>query len=493
MYRIIIVDDEKIIRDGLCSFFENGEAGFKVDAMFDDGTEAIEYLRRNIVDVVLTDIKMSNVSGLDLAHMIYEEKIPAITVLLSGYKEFEYAQLALKYGVYSYILKPVRFNELDEIFEKIREKLDEQKRDIISEKDDFIQVLINQFLLELDAGVYEDQEMILERLNALHLSHDILNLPCVHINLQREADTITVNKKWKHGKDRLDVAIFNVIRNDNISYYTLSSDKKYLNILAMPSREKLFKSPSEFTKKVTELVDVGVSSLNQMFDIEVKNLNTNHFENLIGFAERESANIKIEQISKIKQLIITGVVSNETAAFESSLESLISRLPKLGNNQADNILEDFYNVLKEVIGISQVNITDGNLQNKIENVVRYAASKPKDEMSSILFERAIVYINKNCGNDICLTDVAAYVYLSPMYFGRIFKIHTGESFTDYLINIRINNAMKLLRNGDLKVLEVGKAVGYDNIKYFIRLFKKKTGVTPGEYKKNMRGIEINEV
>lgn len=94
MYRLLVVDDQSVIREGLVAYFQGGELGFTVDAAFEDGEDAIEYLKKHYenIDVVLTDIKMARVSGLEIARYISEKKWNIKTVLLSSYREFEYAQ-----------------------------------------------------------------------------------------------------------------------------------------------------------------------------------------------------------------------------------------------------------------------------------------------------------------------------------------------------------------------------------------------------------------
>jgi len=127
IYKLMIVDDEEIIRSGLAKRVKWERLGYEVVCLFEDGRDAISYLHNNPVDVVLSDIKMCEVSGIELARYI-SENYPAIkVVLLSGYKEFDYAKEAIKYDVCDYILKPVKIEELSGAFLKIRDILDHEK------------------------------------------------------------------------------------------------------------------------------------------------------------------------------------------------------------------------------------------------------------------------------------------------------------------------------------------------------------------------------
>lgn len=127
MYNAIVVDDESIIRNGVSSFVNKCDTGFRVVNTFKDGSEAIEFLEENDVDLVISDVKMSNISGLGLAQYIYENKPYIMVIILSGFAEFEYAKTAIKYNVKEYITKPTNFKELKNLLLKLSAELDSKK------------------------------------------------------------------------------------------------------------------------------------------------------------------------------------------------------------------------------------------------------------------------------------------------------------------------------------------------------------------------------
>jgi len=124
MYKLIIVDDEKNIREGLAACYPWKELGFEVTAVLADGKSALDYVARCRVDVVLSDIRMPKMDGLELAKALFEGYPDITVILLSGYAEFEYAQIALRYGVRDYMLKPVKYDEAIRVFQNIRTMLD---------------------------------------------------------------------------------------------------------------------------------------------------------------------------------------------------------------------------------------------------------------------------------------------------------------------------------------------------------------------------------
>ena len=129
LYKIVVADDENTIRRGICNFIDWKRMGYQIVADFEDGKELLEYLEKHEVDVVLTDIRMAEVGGLDVARIISEKGLPVKVVIISGYKEFDYAREALKYNVVNYILKPIQIDEIEKTFEEIYQQLQQKAQE----------------------------------------------------------------------------------------------------------------------------------------------------------------------------------------------------------------------------------------------------------------------------------------------------------------------------------------------------------------------------
>ena len=126
MYKLLIVDDEIAIRTSLANYFPWEEEGFVVTGVCADGREAIDFINANEVDVLLMDIMMPHINGIEVAQYIYENKLDIQVVLLSAYGEFEYAQTSMRYGVQYYILKPTKYKELQKLFCELRQKMEQK-------------------------------------------------------------------------------------------------------------------------------------------------------------------------------------------------------------------------------------------------------------------------------------------------------------------------------------------------------------------------------
>lgn len=152
MYEIIVVDDELMIRKGISSFINNTSSDFQVSYTFKDGEEAIDFLRDHTVDLIISDIKMVHKSGIDLAQYVYENRPEIKVVLLSGYKDFEYARAAIRYNVMNYISKPTDFDELRSVLNDVKAELD---KTTVTRIDQFFD-RVKQLYADLVAGKREE-------------------------------------------------------------------------------------------------------------------------------------------------------------------------------------------------------------------------------------------------------------------------------------------------------------------------------------------------
>ncbi len=424
MYKVIIVDDEEIIRNGLSMFISGIGSDFEVVASFDDGLYAIEYMKKNNdVDVVITDIKMTKVSGLEVAKYVNENKPSTKVVIVSGYREFEYAQKAIEYNVENYLLKPTRMNEAMKVLNNLKKKLDEEREYLKnyqtnkSRYDDLLPILEEQFFTELIMGSIKDEYAIKQRATLLGIDKDITDKSCCIINIIVKDYDSYVEGKWEYGKDRLEIALRNFINigSEKAKYYQAFNRNGFIKIIA-------------------------ISNTNVMME-ELEKESLMHFNNV-----RET----------VKEVFGLDVEFEIEEKFDALME-ITTYSPRFLEKTDINELH-----------------TNGNCE----------PENDLNDSSSTIITMAKEYIEQNYAKDISLEDVANHVFLSAVYLSKLFKQKTGENFSDYLIEVRMNNAIKLLKDRKLKIHEISELVGYKSDKYFIRLFKKYTGSTPKEYYRN---------
>ncbi len=361
MYRVIIADDEEWIRAGLLYRNDWNAMGFEVAAVLEDGGDVLKLLEKERVDALLTDICMYQVSGLETARVIREKYPWMKVVLLSGYREFEYAKEAMHCGVYEYLLKPVDYEKLREVFAGIKQELDRVQHE-------------EQLLHSLGEEEY-DQMLELTR----HMTGAVL------------------------GED-----------DDSWLAYA------YLKPL-------IHNAPSEIRQVV------------------VKRL----MEHLWAQLYQKDRTLAEEFTGKLKSLDVT-----ENADVAQALSNLLCQL---------------------------------NDELVARNLVPTAKKSRDDSM-----QKACNYINNHLNQDFTYKDVAEYVHLSPRHFIRRFRSEMGETFTDYVLRIRMEAAMRLLDERKILPDDIGQTVGYHDAKYFQQIFKKYTGYTVRGYQKRRENGDENE-
>lgn len=338
MYKAIVVDDEQIIRKGISTFITSADTGFEIAGVFKDGDEAISYLDTHSIELVISDIKMVHVSGIELAQYIYENMPHTRVILLSGYTEFEYAKAAIRYNVKEYITKPTDFGELKSILLKMRSEIDAEQESHINSFFDSIKQLYAALL----SGNEQEAEELLKAL----------------------LDSYT------HDNECLGQYAFNIFQT--------IFDHMYANLK--------IQLPPDFPdyRKLTSI--------------------ENH---------------------------------DEIYSFSSQLLRLIT---------------------------DQINARD----------------KKTDD---IVINKLIQFVNENFSENISLQDAADKVFFAPAYCSRFFRKHTGEKFSNYLLRVRMEHAVKLLRENK-NITEISKECGYRTSSYFTRVFKEYYKCTPSEYMRN---------
>ena len=242
-YRLVIADDENTIRKGICKFIDWNKIGFEVVADFEDGKELLEYIQHQPVDVVLTDIRMAEVNGLQVAKYIYDNHLPVKVVIISGYKEFEYARQALELNVENYILKPIQIEEIEKTFQKIYQQLEENeyqlshKKEIEEDMLELLPELQEQFWQSILLGGLRKKENIVKKRDVLGLKFDI-NMPCAVLMIRIKMDP-KKNKEYYNDKYNRYNLLNNVFSGAsyNVQYYPVYLPKDQLKVVAVANDE----------------------------------------------------------------------------------------------------------------------------------------------------------------------------------------------------------------------------------------------------------------
>ncbi len=530
VYKVLLVDDEILVREAISAKIEWNKLGFELAKDCENGKDAIEFMKENPVDVVLTDICMPYIDGMGLSKFVYENFPQTTIIIFSGYSDFEYAKMAIQYKVAEYILKPVTAKELSEVLVRIKEKLDserqqEQKMDELTKvyhsytKNESL--IISRTLSRLVKGTQE-VETSLKELEEFGISVEGDSYRVVAVDIDVYSDLYEVDDELKKESALMSFVVENIsseiVGNHKAGLAYRDSDNRVC-LLFHTNKPKEFaaeavKICSEIKETVYDTMKLSISmgigkyvnSLDELyksydsaaemlkyrytkgggviFDCEKEVMAGNPMELEQDFKDIASAlrskdeKTLTDTINHIESWMKTGYVRrNKCVAYLHQVLRIIY----------ETVLETEENFQLDDSEIS--NITDARSIEKAVGLIRdyaargleaaLAAGQSSGERQAVM---AIDYLKENYSNpDLSLNHICEYLNISTSRFSSIFKETTGKTFTEVLTNIRMERAKQLLRQTSLKNYEIAEKVGFSDPHYFSIAFKKMTGKTPKEY------------
>ena len=532
MYSVMIVDDEPIIRKGLKKIINWEDYGFKVVCEARDGEDALELIKEHSIDFIVSDIKMHKVTGIELLREIREMGLDTLVLLLSGYDEFSYAQEGIRLGAFDYILKPIDSQKLKNILINASNKLttkEEKDREysvnkVISGEKILYDLLRGKNLMMMDEYISKYN---------LPLIKGKVQVAIVEINeIIISSEDLTENDEWNHLNDMVNELIRKVLEKSDIKYFSLvdSDFGKKIIIVQADKEIEISDLNQSFISVLNSILKVGNeelktklnigvgSSYNQIYSIYKSYLNakealkykyvlgTNRLINVSELAECRQDRF-VYPIEKEKSLISAIIVGKDDSL--GMLKELLKEIAKMLNfdifkinitftqiiyNIYNNVLkkysflEDVYDLSKIVkigfLGVETLEDIENKLIDNIAKLIEIIKEYSLNQSDNIV-QRACEYVLNHIDEDITLTSIASNLNISKNYLCSIFKQQTGENFLEYATKAKMERAKILLKKYDYKVYEVSDLLGYKETSYFSKLFKKHTGYTPAEYKKNI--------
>lgn len=507
MLRVLIADDEKNVRDGLKMIMDWEEYGFEVCGEACDGNDAYDKIKELKPDLVLMDINMPGIYGIDVIKRLREEGYEGKFIIISGYSDFKYAKSAIKYGVNSYILKPI---DEDELAQQIKETADGIHRERVKEKSisesrEFLKKdFINKLIHSRDI---EENEMLNFKDD---FTFDKFQIALIYISSYKDNSAEEITKeiqKYLSSKNDVDIeyidkyilVLFKGFSLNNVQQRlksSLAQIKKITNAETFIAQGKTVSSLKNLSVSYEDAKDimskkfiflnkqiVSRSIIKKIIEEKDKeDYSDIMVENLCSYIEIDDMDKMRLCMDKIKKDIIIQNI-DEQKIKTKCIRTIFSIRAKLKSTYDLNY-DDMISEEEILENLYTKNSLHDTMEYVIENFEQLA-DKVSSSSGDSTMKKLINYINKNYSMDLKLETLADIFNYNSAYLGKAFKNYAGENFNTYLDKIRIEAAKKLLENDSYKVYQVSEKVGYKNIDYFHGKFRKYVGTSPLNYKKQL--------
>lgn len=525
MIRVFLVEDEEAIRENIKKNIEWETCGLKLEGEAGDGETAYAMIQETRPDILITDIMMPFMNGLELCELVKLSQPGIKIIIVSGCRHFEYASRALKIGVLNYLMKPVDPKELQRVLMAAKAEIEEECwqrhwfEQNIREREEKLKMDRHRFFGEMVSGKYTVSEILESGMQ-------------LKIDLAAKAYNLVLFYSQPGGK-REDEELDGLVQaRDDIIYFergteggallvkgkSLDELRQKIRVL-VESLEKILKETGGdgyfigVGKETARLGDIptcyieanraficryyGNSSKvvysEEMQDryqgekgvecSEIKGFDREQIENFLKTGKRAETAEFVEQYCRhIGEKNMSSMLFRQYILMDChiSMVHFLKKLPSRG----EGFDEIFFAAEEIAAGAMSERCTKIYLE-KVLNLCIEEREGNTWNRNNELVEGSKEYIRKHYGDsDISLNAAAAYVNVSPTYLSRIFSRGVGKTFVEYLTEVRISQAKELLRCTGMKTTEISRCLGYKDPHYFYYLFKKTVGCTPGEYRRS---------
>ncbi|KWX70262.1 AraC family transcriptional regulator [Paenibacillus riograndensis] len=480
MYKVMIVDDEAWAIKGICNAFDWDKYGFEIVGQFKSAYNAWDAIRADKPDLVFTDIRMPDISGLDLMKRAKTHGLDTEFVIVSGYAEFEYAQEALRYGALDYFLKPLDIDMADQFIMKLAMHFSRRSE------------ARNQILLDALTSADEDE---IKRLLPYSDCAAVCYYRVLAVDFEGENKDFNTLLSFK-GKPIHAVEVE-------------AGTRKMLVVLMSEHRACLEGDWDEWVLENTGINAVGISSISSQLK---------HMSKLIKEADMSASQVFLEEAGGVVHYepklhlvkpcideiyrIIQGNQFDDMDVFIIGLQEYfrdhhlgMAEVVYLWNQAAGILINAYSEELKdmelEFLNYSEIKERFEHFESLCSFLHEVLASIRQENSRSLqegdilsCFNRMVAYINQHFEQKLYLKDLSAQFFINQVYCCQLFKKNLGKTFSEYVSELRIKKARELLKHTDLSIEQIAIKAGYVDYYYFNKVFKKHCGITPTKFRKS---------
>jgi len=525
---VLLADDEPLILKGLSKLLPWSELGIEIVGYAYDGKELLELMEQHVPDIVISDISMPHLTGIDIIKEAKERKLASKIIFISAYQEFSYARDAIAYGAVEYLVKPIKKSDLEHAITKaltfIREENEEglrrdklnhlERKNRDNEVELWVEQLTEGLLLESSEGYRYLQT---ELKGSRHAVGIVLIDPLEDDHMRWPQQTIKL----------VEFAVHNIIQESIRQYgqgYTCIHSNKFIFVISYDDHTAPCRLAIAMKDNLLQYLKLNVSigmgeSVQRLIEIKRSRKQAEEALELVYFLGLHQVIFyqKLEQRKNsehewfaLQSEIIQALTDNTLEIALSKMKALLQVIKEatIGNRQLavstcfSSVLYIVQEVKKADVPMSDMGFDIQHLQHRLGQYATYEQmcdgvydmlqelsnriSDNSMNKEQKLMERVIRYIEHHYMNDISLESAAAVAFMNPYYFSSFFKKQMKQNFKQYVTDLRMNEAISLLKHTDMMVYEVAEKVGYKNARHFSDMFKKHTGHLPQEFKNSLR-------
>lgn len=534
MIKAVIIDDDVTTLHGINNSVRWDKVGIQVVGTANNGKEGLEQIRKHKPDIILTDIYMPLMNGIEMLKAVREEGNTSAVIILSGYEDFKYAQSAVKLQVNDYLSKPATLDEIESVLKDTADKVRSRSKSEQEEKE-LRELLDNHLpltLRQLYKGLLEPNFC---NSAYLHKAKQYLKL-----DFDKQYFTVIV-LEFSINRERIDFkpsdfTVFAYAVNNIVEEFAQKKRGVYVADIQRNFVTLIVSTPSDVMKdyvkpRVKQTASQLYEAIHTCLKIPAWVAVGSVAESLSGIpksyrdatnllAERENMSdvpiITAEDLQdlpqhmprrpvNIYQAIVDAVVSGQREVLETCIAELIERLRDQPAAPSISVLRKY---AIELTGILSLSLHDNGLQmedihtgfnvykelEKLYSVSDFASwlrevllpvcdimNKRSSQKHKKTIDFILRYVQEHYAEDITLDVLADKVFLTRNYLSQIFKQETGENYNSYVTRVRMDKAKEYMLTGNYKLYEISRMVGYKNNAYFSQLFKKYVGVYPSEF------------
>jgi len=487
MYKIIFLDPDSTALNTICNIFDWKEMGIEPVGMFDNAIDAIDYLKSNEVDAILTEVNISEFSGIDLAKYVNKNCKNTIVAFMSKFASFEYAQQGILEGVCDYLLKPITFNSLRNTCYRILARLNaihkNLGKDELIETETFSQIVTDYLLNSVNEPINLQS---LFHLNNIDI--DVHAMPAAVVKVSITNITQYLTNTWKYGKSALFEAILKQFPHG--APITLVPGFEFFDsMLFVVFGAKDCPLP-DFKKMLTALLATLTDTCKVIMHLNINATITTIKHNITLINKiRISKNVEKSKLDSLISQIKLGdkyesisyyntlIANQDLVAIKKLFKSICVAIK---NNLDGQDLSDIDINTRYMNSLSDRNTYINYSKKMITKATEHFAGMFARNYDALISAKE--YVQQHYAEDISLVEVANHVSLSPSYFSKRFKKDNNMNFIDYLIDVRIQRAKVLLISSRYKINEICKMCGFNSLNHFYKTFKDITGYTAQQFR-----------